>query len=719
MAESAEIVWPDLRLLFQPESVAVIGASASTSRATEVGAGALLTFLIKHGYPGKIYPINPKYPEIHGFKAYPSVLDVPDEIDTAVISLSNVNVLGALEQCARKKVKFAIVMSAGFAEEEGSIGRERQAQIRTLCASTGLRVLGPNCLGVINVGGKTAVSGSAALAVDQLLPGHIGLVSQSGALSSSIIDRSYDRKIGFSYFVSSGNEADLETTDFIRFLLDDEGTNVVAAFVEGFKVSQKFIAVARYALGKRKPLLIFKLGRTEKGVKAALAHTGSMMGSDEAVEAVFKQNGVIRIDELDALFETAFLLGKYNRTKGRRAAILTMSGGLGGVLADKSIGLGIQLPDPSPHTLQEMAKILPTFAAKGNPIDATGVVGTQPHLIRNTLSLLNEDEGIDNLIVGITVSPQNKTFAEGIVEIANTQRKPVVACWYGGTLMSPGLQVLKGGGVPTFDSPDLCLKSLKALIDYSDFQKAWSNLSVGAPMLDGLRKEEVRKRIHGKGRALTERESKEILSLYGVSSTRERLAISAAEAVLFAEEIGYPVVLKIDSPDILHKTEAKGIRVGVKNKEEIWAAYGELIQNGQAYNPQAKLNGVLVQEMVEEGVEVIIGVSKDKQFGPTVMFGLGGIFVELLKDVSFRVCPLSAQDAKKMIQEVKGAKVLQGFRGKPEGDVEELERTLLKISTFALECSDFFQEVDINPLVVRPKGKGVKMIDALLVLEGK
>lgn len=719
MTESSEIVWPDLRSLFQPESVAVIGASASTSRATEVGAGGLLAFLIKHGYQGNIYPINPKYPEIHGFKAYPSVLDVPDEIDTAVISLSNVNVLGALEQCARKKVKFAIVMSSGFAEEEGSSGRERQAQIKTLCASTGLRVLGPNCLGVINVEGRTALSGSAALAADKLLPGHIGIVSQSGALSSSIIDRSSARKIGISYFVSSGNEVDLEMADFIHFLLDDERTNVVAAYVEGFKKPQKFIAVAQYALRKRKPLLVFKIGRTDKGKKAALAHTGSMMGSDEAVEAVFKQNGVTRIDDLDALFETAFLLGKYNRTKGKRTAILSMSGGLGGVLADKSIEMGIQLPDPSPSTLQEMAKILPTFAGKGNPIDPTGLVGTKPHLIRDTLSLLNEDEGIDNLIVGITVSPQNKIFAEGIVEIAKTGRKPVMACWYGATLMSAGLQVLKEGEVPTFDSPDLCVKSLKALIDYSDFQEARVNLSFEIPMLNGLRKEEVRKRIQGKGRALTERESKEILSLYSISSTKEFLATSAAEAVQYANEIGYPVVLKIDSPDILHKTEAKGIRIGVKNKEEVLAAYGALIQNGRTYNPRAKLNGVLVQEMVEEGVEVIIGVSKDKLFGPTVMFGLGGIFVELLKDISFRVCPLNKLDAQRMVREIKGFKILEGIRGKPECDVEELERTLLRISTFALECSDFIQEVDINPLVVRPKGKGVKMIDALVVLEEK
>ena len=237
--------------------------------------------------------------------------------------------------------------------------------------------------------------------------------------------------------------------------------------------------------------------------------------------------------------------------------------------------------------------------------------------------------------------------------------------------------------------------------------------------MDGARKEEVRRGISGKGKALTERESKEILSLYGVPSTRERLAASAAEAVQHAGEMGYPVVLKIDSPDILHKTEAKGIRVGVKNPEEVRAAYGELIQNGRAYNPQAKINGVLVQEMAGEGVEVIVGVSKDSQFGPTVMFGLGGIFVELLKDVSFRVCPLSAKDARNMIQEVKGAKLLQGFRGKPECDLEELERTLLKISAFALECGEFFQEVDINPLIVRPRGKGVKMIDALMVLAGR
>ncbi len=706
----------ELSPLLNPESVAIIGVSKSSSR---IG-GRLFKYLSKHGYKGSLSLVNPKYKELKGVKCYPRISDIPIPIDCALIAVPEKNVISVLSECADSNVRAAVVFSSGFAEM-GSYGKKKQRKIKELAKTKNLRICGPNCIGLINFNNHVALSFSQFLEIDTLIPGNIGFISQSGALGGSLVNRAQDKNIGLSYFISSGNEADLGVSDFIEYLvLHDEKTKVIAALIEGFKDGSKFVEAAELALKHRKPIIVLKIGDTEAGKKAAASHTGALVGSDSVIDAVFNQKGVIRVHNYDELLQTASLFSKGKIPKGNRVGILTSTGGGGIIMADYYTKLGLIVPELSQKTRELASKEISSFGQVANPFDLTGQIFSDPEMFGRCMKLFVEENDFDIIQVNVSMvaGQSSEKRALYILESARGSLKPIVTWWAAGSLSEPGIKILSDSEIALFRSPERCAMAVKSLVKYyqlletrSDSTKCSSDADYSIS-LDGA------KNILDAGdTCLSEHQSKALLKLYGIPVTRENVAKSPHEAISFAEEIGFPVVLKIDSLDITHKSEAKAIRLGVKSKEEILQFYEEIIENVEKYDPKARINGVLVQEMTRSGTEVIVGMSEDPQFGPTIAFGLGGIFVEVLKDISLRVVPLLKSDAELMVRETKGYEILRGLRGKNRSDIEAVIDVLLRISRLAEDWKHYIFEIDINPLIVFDEGHGVKALDALVVLK--
>ncbi len=705
----------DLSPLLNPKSVAIIGVSKNPSR---IG-GRLFKYLIKHGYNGRLALVNPKYQELNGVTCYPAISDITVPIDCALIAVPEKYVLSTLNECADHNVKTVVVFSSGFAEM-GSSGKEAQNKIKELARTRNLRICGPNCIGLINFNNHIALSFSQLLEIDTLIPGNIGFISQSGALGGSLVNRALDRNIGLSYFISSGNEADLEVSDYIHHLvLHDEKTKVIAAVIEGFKDGAKFIEAAELALKHRIPLVVLKIGETEAGKKAAASHTGSMTGSDAIIEAVFKQKGVIRVRNYDELFQTASLFSKGRTPKGDKVGILTSTGGGGIIMADYYTKLGLTVPEPSQKTQDLASKEIAAFGKVANPFDLTGQIFNDPDLFKRCMKLFVEDDNFDIIQVNVSMvaGPSSEYRASMLLESVEGSSKPIVTWWAAGGLSEPGIKILHGSEVTLFRSPERCATAVKSLVKYYQHLETRSKDTITKSDADySISVEKARGLLEVGDKSLSEHKSKALLELYGIPVTREQVVQSPHEAIRFAKEIGFPVVLKIDSPDILHKSEANAIRLDVNSKEEIFQFYDEIIENAEKYNPNATINGVLVQEMLRNGSEVMIGMSQDPQFGPTIAFGLGGIFVEVLKDITLRITPFSKSDAEQMVKEIKGYHILQGTRGKKRSDIEAVIDVLLRISRMAQDWKDNISEIDINPLIVFEEGHGVKAADALVVL---
>lgn len=705
----------DLSPLLNPESVAIIGVSKNPSR---IG-GRLFKYLTKHGYNGRLALVNPKYQELNGATCYPAVSDIPIPIDCALIAVPGKHVFSVLNACADSNVKAAIIFSSGFAEM-GESGKEAQNKIKELARKKDMRVCGPNCIGLINFNNHIALSFSQLLEIDALLAGNIGFISQSGALGGSLVNRAQDHKVGLSYFISSGNEADIEVSDYIKHLvLHDEKTKVIAAVIEGFKDGDKFVEAAELALKHGKPLIVLKIGETEAGKKAAASHTGSMTGSDSVIDAVFNQKGVIRVRNYDDLFQTASLFSKGRIPKGKRVGILTSTGGGGIIMADYYTKLGLTVPEPSEKTQDHASKEIAVFGKVANPFDLTGQIFSDPDMFKRCMKLFVEDDNFDIVQVNVSmVAGQSSEYrAQMLLESIGGSDKPVVTWWAAGSLSDPGIEQLKDSEVSLFRSPERCATAVASLVQYSRHLE--KSTAVTASVLadtNSISSEKAKGILDAGGKSLSEHQSKALLNLYGIPVTREQVVTSPQDAICFAEEIGFPVVLKIDSPDILHKSEAKAIRLGVDSIDALLRFYDEIIANAEKYNPSARINGLLVQEMIRDGSEVMIGMSHDSQFGPTIAFGLGGIFVEVLKDIALRIAPLSQSDAEQMVKEIKGYRILQGMRGRKRADIEAVVDVLLRISRLAQDWRDTISEIDINPLIVFDEGHGVKAADALVVL---
>ncbi len=706
----------DLERFFNPRSIAIIGASNKFATIS----GKPLRFLLEHGYKGKIYPINPKYDELMGVKVYPSVLAVPDPIDAALIAVNYRLVLPMLKQCVEKGIKYATVFASGFAES-GPEGKELQRQIGELARETGMGVCGPNCQGMVNLKDGCVGGFSASLEIKPLRVGPIGYVTQSGALGYSIFNMAQESGVGFSYIASTGNEVDLHTLDFMAYMLEDPSTRMVVAYLEGIKNGKQFADLTDRALELGKPLVALKVGRSEIGMKAAASHTGSLTGSDATVEAFFNQKGILRTDDIEDMIDIAALMQRIPALpQGKGLGIITTSGGAGILVADTAEEIGVDLPALDPDTTAAIEAVIPAYGSALNPVDVTAAVINEADDFVKVMQALVAVETIDALVIVVTMisGASGAQMARDIVKMTGMTDKPIVVAWTAGErLMGDNLQILRDGEVQVFQSPVRATKAMGRLMRFGEFRNQMlARTSTGdveeTPAEVKARALEI---LAGADRALTEHQGKLLLAEYGIPVPGEGVATSVDSAVQIADGIGYPVVMKIDSPDIMHKTEAGGLRLDIGDADQVRAAYTEIMSNSRAYDANARLTGVLVQEMVIGGTEVIVGLNNDPQFGPTVMFGLGGIFVEIMKDVSLRVTPLTRDDAVSMIREIKSFPILDGARGRAKLDVDAIADVLLRVSRMAVDLRDHVAELDINPLLVLPQGQGVRVADALVV----
>jgi acetate---CoA ligase (ADP-forming) len=705
-------MWTDdqmrsIHKMLNPRSIAVVGASPKGGY-----GGRLLNAVLKAKDRVRIYPVNPNYDEIAETKCYRSIAELPEAPDLVGIVVPYDRVLPVMKECAAKKAGSAIVISAGFAERGIDARLDLQKQVGAYAKESGMRITGPNCLGLANV--RDNIWATASSRTLGGLTGHIALVCQSGATAfGPFLLRAVDAGIGLSHIISTGNETDLDFADFARYLIDDPDTRVIAGFVEGFKDVQKFIAVAKLAAERGKPIVLIKIGRSASGAEAARSHTAALTGADALYEAVFKQYGVIRVQDYDELLEVSHLLANCKKPPQRGVAVVSHSGGISSLTADMLGLAGLDLPQLTPRARDGINAILKDFGWAANPADVTGFARGE-HFPRIMDYMISEPT-VGTLVIA---SAGAGNQVDHVIAQRDASDKAVVFFWTASRGDQSTLPKLKASNIPIFYTPDKLARGLKWLLDYH----AWRDQrvaggSAGAPAPDAAQKK-VLQHLSTVGRTtLSESESKQTIAAWGVAAPREILATSASAAADAAKKIGYPVAIKVDSADIPHKTEAGVVRLGLRNADDVLGAYAEIMANAAKHAPTAKINGALVQEMVTGGVETIVGVSYDAQLGPMLLFGSGGVMVEVYNDVALRHCPITRDEALEMIAEVKGAKLLRGFRGKPAADIDALADTLVRVSHLALHLDGKLAELDINPLMVLPKGQGVKAVDALVVLK--
>ncbi|MBI2881772.1 MAG: acetate--CoA ligase family protein [Candidatus Tectomicrobia bacterium] len=702
----------DIRALLEPCSIAVVGASEA------VGPGRnVLGNLQQAGFEGEIVPVNPKYASVAGLPCVPDLSRLPHPVDLLVIAIPAEAVPAALGKMSPGAAGAAIVLSAGFGEA-GEPGRKLEKDVQSAARDLGLRLCGPNCLGIINV--RQKVAAYSARLRDMPPPGPIGYVSQSGTVCIGVTNARAD--LGFSFIISAGNETDVKCDEYVRFLVDDPGTGVIALFLEGVRSPRAFLDALDRAREAGKPVVVLKAGRSEGGRRATLAHTGSLAGSEEVFRGLFAQKSAIQVLDLDEQLATLGLLSQGRRPLGRGVGIVTVSGGQSALICDAAEDIGLELPDPVPETREKLRAVLPGFAAISNPLDVTGVGVVRRELYEDSLRILAEDPGthlvavLQDVVAGL--GPDSRKHYHGIckstVHVARSTHKPVALfTQFSGTMDPEMVETLRAGNVPLLQGLVPGLRSVQNWIRYSE--KMRGAVPRRGEADSAVSDEGVVARLRSAKGPLTERESKEVLSRAGIPVTREALAGSEEEALDIAESIGFPVVLKVDSPDLPHKTEAGAVRLGLTSREELRGAYREILQAARLYRPDARINGVLVQEQVPAGVEVIVGLATDPQFGKTLLMGLGGVLAEILKDVSVRLVPVSRRDAQEMLDEVRASHILKGVRGRPPSDRGAIIDALLALSRFGRLYGDLVEEVDINPLIVGPEGRGARAADALIV----
>lgn len=693
---------------FEPNSVAVIGASSNPDKL----GYAVLENLVEGGYSdkGKIYPINKKSKEILGVTAYPSVEEVPGDIDLAVIVIPYPFVPGILRECGEKGVPAAIVISAGF-REAGHEGLERELELIEISKEYDIRLIGPNCLGVIDT--NTPVNASFAAGTPPTGP--MAFMSQSGALGTAVLDIALAGRLGLSKFVSLGNKADVDEIDLLRAWQHDPQTNVIMIYSEGMSNGQLFIEVAR-EVTRSKPVVAIKSGVTQSGSRAVSSHTGSLAGSEQAYQAAFRQAGVLRVGSMQELFDVSAAIGYQPRIQGERIAIITNAGGPGILATDALERAGLTMARFDRETIQSLVQYLPDAASAANPVDVLG--DARGDRYKYALETVIHDPNVDGLLVLLT--PQAMTeideTAQAIGSLSKNTKKPVLTCFMGEKEVKSGIDILTEYNVPNYPFPERAAMSFRALADYRQIlmrpEPEYTIFNV-----DKQSVADTFSRVRNEGRlSIGDAEARSILEAYGMHIPRSFVAETPDEAIKVAGEIGYPVVLKIASPDILHKTDVGGVKVGLNNAEDVRDAFELMTYRAQRYIPEARLWGCLVQEMVPDGgIEVLVGMNRDPQFGPLVTFGLGGIFVETLKDVTFRVAPFSHLEAEEMIKEIRAHALLDGVRGKPPVDKDSIVDTILRIGQLVTDFPEIV-ELDINPLVVYQEGQGSIAIDMRLIL---
>lgn len=700
-----------LASIFSPKNVAVIGA---TEKEGSVGR-TILWNLISSPFGGAVFPINPKRPSLLGIKAYPSIKEVPDQVDLAVIVTPSKSIPGIISECVEAGVKGAIVISAGF-KEIGAEGVELERQLLENAQKGKMRVVGPNCLGVMN-----PISGlNATFAAGMARKGKVAFISQSGALCTSVLDWSFKENVGFSAFVSVGSMLDVDWGDLIYYLGDDPHTESIVIYMESIGDARSFISAAR-EVALTKPIIVIKPGRTEGAAKAAASHTGSLTGSDEVLDIAFKRAGVLRVDSISEIFSMAEVLGRQPRPKGPRLTILTNAGGPGVLATDTLISTGGELAEVSQATIEKLNEFLPFSWSHNNPIDIIG--DADPERYAKSLEVAALDENSDGLLVILT--PQAMTdptaTAEALKTYAKSYDKPILASWSGGQEVAAGESILNKAGIPTFEYPDDAARAftymwqstsnLKTLYETPNF----TNDDGNGPDRAGA--EALINKVRDEGRELlTEAESKELLALYNIQTTPMYIAETEQKAAEMAEKCGFPVVLKLHSETVTHKTDVGGVKLNIQNATDAMTAFAEIKESVSRLAGPEHFLGVTVQPMVKlEGYELIVGSSVDPQFGPVLLFGTGGQLVEVFKDRALGLPPLNTTLAKRMIERTKISKALQGVRGRQPVDMDKLEKLLVYFSQLVVE-QKWIKELDINPLIASPDG--LLALDARVVLYG-
>ena len=695
-----------LETFFRPQSVAIIGAS----REPEKLGYAVLANLQEGGYEGQLYPVNPKAQEILGLKAYPSVLEIPGLVDLAVIVIPYRFVPAVLKECGEKGVSSVVVISAGF-REAGREGLERERELIEIAHEYDLRLIGPNCLGVID----TDTPLNATFAAGMPPGGPISFMSQSGALGTAVLDIAMAGRIGFAKFVSLGNKADVSEIDLLEAWGDDPASRVILIYVEGVPDGQKFIRVAR-EVTRHKPVVAIKSGVTKSGSRAVSSHTGSLAGSEAAYKAAFRQAGIIRATSMESLFDCARAFAYQPLLKGKRIGIVTNAGGPGILATDALERAGLEIPRLSHETVGALTDYLPGAASAANPVDVLGDALSDRY--ERSIRLVLDDPKVDGLIVIVT--PQAMTeieqTAHAVGRMAQKTDKPVLGCFMGESRIEAGIEVLWQYGVPNYPFPERAATALEAMCAYRrERERPVFEPDTCSTCIPAV--QELFKRVRSEGRvSIGDAEAWTVLESYGFTVPKSRLAETPEEAVEIAAEIGYPVVMKIASPDILHKTDVGGVRLNLRSPDDVRDAFDLMVYRARRYVPDANIWGCQVQQMVSGGREVLLGMSRDPQFGPLVAFGLGGIYVEALKDVSFRVAPFSRQEADEMIREIRAYPLLEGVRGEPPADHQAMVEALMGISQLVTDFPEIV-ELDINPLMVFEEGRGAMAIDMRLVLQ--
>ncbi|TFH35230.1 MAG: CoA-binding protein [Anaerolineales bacterium] len=700
-----------LQAFFTPRSIAVIGASTHPDKL----GYAVLDNLVNGGFLSggrRVHPINPKADEILGLKAYPDVNQVADDIDLAVIVIPYPLVPDALRTCGQKQIPGVIVISAGF-REAGMEGLEREQELLQIAREFNIRLIGPNCLGVID----TVTPMNASFSAGMPPKGPMDFMSQSGALGTAILDWAQAGRLGLSKFVSLGNKADVNEIDLLAAWADDPGSRVILSYIEGLPDGQEFIRVAR-RVSKLKPIVALKSGVTQAGSRAVSSHTGSLAGSEQAYEAAFRQAGVIRAHSLQDLFDYSLAFGYLPPLMGDRIAIVTNAGGPGILATDALERAGLSLARFQPDCIRALEKFLPDAASAANPVDVLGDARADRY--RFALEQVVADPGVDAVLVILT--PQAMTEIEAtaavIGDVARTVEIPILACFMGEARIEAGTAVLDRLKIPNFAFPERAAMAYKAMSQYRKYQ-AEPLPEFETFEVDRATVRAVIDKVLNEGRvSIGDAEARDILVAYGLQIPASQLASTVEEAVVFAEGMGYPVVLKIASPDILHKTDVGGVKVGLQNAEAVRDAFDLITYRSQRYLPEARLWGCLVQKMVPQGLEVLVGMNRDPQFGPLVTFGLGGIYVEILKDAAFRIAPFSRREAEEMIKEIRANALLDGVRGQPPTDKAALIDAILRIEQLVIDFPEI-AELDINPFMLYNDGQGGIAIDMRLILETK
>ena len=687
--------------MLKPRSVAVIGAGESPS---SVGGRAFYA-LVDHHFGGDLYPVNPRHKAIAGYPCYPSVGAIPAVPDVVLILLPPARALEALAECATKGVKHALLLSAGYAEVGGE-GVQFQRKLVEIATESGIRVLGPNCGGMVNVVDDIPLGFFPSLRLENFPRGHVGVVAQSGGVGAILLNKAYDRGIGLSHMITTGNEADLSCADFLQFLVDDPATRSIALYVEGLTNPRGLMKGIEAALAARKPVVLFKGGVSPEGEAAASSHTAALTTSLGVLEVALKQKGVALVDDLDDLLDIAAFLARPFKPHAATTVPITTSGGMGVMAADQLEKYNVPFARLKPDTVEALQSILPSFAAVRNPLDITAQYLNQPDLFARCVRVLAAAEEVGVIMPSLAMVGDNAArFARDIVEVTEETGVPMAVAWSTGSLVEEGYKTVRAAGIPVFHRVETAARAIGFALDYLGRADAARARLTGPPS----------PRVPAPRRGARDFEVLEWLRAQGVSVAPARLATTPDEAVAAAEALGYPVALKVVSRQVPHKTEAGGLRLDLRSPADVRDAWGAIVASVRRCQPDAVIDGLMVQKMMKGNVEAIVGLKRDPRFGWAVMVGLGGIFTEVLHDVSLRLAPVTPEEAEAMLKELRGTKLLEGARGRPRADAKALAGLVSEVSILGASLGDAARELDLNPVLVLDAGQGVACVDALLV----